>query len=99
MIDSTIIKPSKSARLLGVILDQELRFREQAAHVLAKGQEYMRQFNRLARNSKGVRHKYMRRFYLLVAVPRMLYAVDVWIAPPVPHKRSLLEYSTIRLKG
>jgi hypothetical protein len=58
-----------------------------AAHAIAKGQDYMRQFDRLAQNSKGVRHKYMRRFCLAIAVPRMMYAADVWLAPPVPHKR------------
>jgi hypothetical protein len=87
MVDGLRIQPSRSARLLGIIIDQELRFQEHAAHALVKGQEYMRQFNRLARNSKGVWHKYMRRFYLSIAVPRMLYAADIWLAPPVPNKQ------------
>jgi ribonuclease HI len=74
-------KPANT--LLGVTLDQELRFREQAAKATAKGTQWVQLFTRLARPSFGLRSALVRQLYLGVAVPRMLYAVEVW-DPPVP---------------
>lgn len=41
MISGHTIHPSSSHKFLGVIIDQELRFKEQAASALAKGTKYM----------------------------------------------------------
>ena len=41
----------------------------------------MSQYGRLARMSKGVTAKHMTEFYLAVAVPRMLYAADLFLVP------------------
>lgn len=77
------LKPSQSAKFLGVIMDQELKFDEQAAAALKKGQAYLAQYRRLTQHSKGVGSKYMRRFFQSVAIPKMFYAADVWCIPGV----------------
>ena len=83
----TQIKPSKSHKFLGMVIDQELNFKEHAAMALAKGMKWVSQFRRLARPSKGVSAKFMRQFYTSVAIPRMLYGVDVFMTPPSSEAR------------
>ncbi|KAI0742790.1 hypothetical protein C8Q80DRAFT_1057294, partial [Daedaleopsis nitida] len=62
------IKPSKSHKYIGVIHDQELRFHDYAQYTYGKGSYTLRSCN----------YMYLCRLYLLVTVPQMLYAVDVW---------------------
>jgi len=64
-------------------MDQELRFKEQAAHALAKGTKWVTQLRRMAKIAKGMRGEFMRAMLYGVAIPSMLYAADVWCVPPV----------------
>jgi ribonuclease HI/endonuclease/exonuclease/phosphatase family metal-dependent hydrolase len=74
--------PSKdTARFLGVVLDNKLTWKEQGAAALAKGQDWIIRFQRIARTTKGVHAKYFRQLYLSIAVPRMLYAADIFLTP------------------
>ncbi|OSX55960.1 hypothetical protein POSPLADRAFT_1106853, partial [Postia placenta MAD-698-R-SB12] len=75
------ITPSASHKYIGVILDQELRFKEHAAYALGKGQFWAAQLRRLSKPTQGMPLRFSRQLYLSVAVPRMLYAADVWCAP------------------
>jgi hypothetical protein len=68
-------------KYLGVILDQELRFKEQAAYTISKGSKWAMQARRLSRPSSGMPHTYARQLWNAVAVPKMLYAADVWCNP------------------
>ena len=68
-------------KFLGLIVDQELRFKEHTNYALAKGVKFIRQYRWLARATKGVSARFMRKFYLTVVVPRMLYAADVFLVP------------------
>jgi hypothetical protein len=70
-----------------MLLDQELRFKEHVAYAVRKGTLWLDQFRRVARPSKGLSTRHMRHFYLAVAVPRMLYAADVFLIPPRKSKR------------
>ena len=50
--------PSKeTARFLGVVMDNKLSWKGQCAAALAKGQDWLIQFNRLAKTSQGIRAK------------------------------------------
>jgi len=77
------IWPAKSHKFLGLIMDQELCFKEQAAHALAKGTRWVTQLRRTAKIAKGMRGEFMRAMLYGVAIPSMLYAADVWCVPPV----------------
>jgi hypothetical protein len=75
------IKSQTHVKFLGILVDNTLRWKEQHAAALAKGQDWVMQFARLAKPTKGVSRSNMRRLYLAVAVPRMLYAADVFLTP------------------
>ncbi|KAJ7123913.1 hypothetical protein C8R46DRAFT_839668, partial [Mycena filopes] len=81
------IESTKSVKLLGVHIDRELRWHAQGAAALAKGQAWLGQFARIARPTRGISARHMRRLYLSVCVPRMLYAAGVFLSPP-PGNRS-----------
>ncbi|KAF8988368.1 hypothetical protein BDQ17DRAFT_1257723, partial [Cyathus striatus] len=71
-----------TAQFLGVLFDNELWWGPQRAAVLVKGQRWVQQVSRLARPSKGTSGACLRRLYILQAVPRTLYATDLFLTPP-----------------
>jgi len=46
-----------------------------------KGTKRVLQYKRLAKVLGGMSAKYMRRFYLTVAIPRMMYTGDLFLVP------------------
>ena len=68
-------------KFLGVILDQELQWREHVQYTLQKGTKWVTQYRRLMKPMKGVSAKHMRQFYISVAIPKMLYAADLFLIP------------------
>ena len=77
----TAITPQTSHKFLGVMLDQELRWREQADYALSKAAKWTLAFRRLARPTSGVNLRLMRQMYSAVAIPKVVYAADVWYTP------------------
>jgi ribonuclease HI len=77
-IQNHTIQPSKSHKFLGIIIDENLNFKEQAAHALAKGTKYVMACTRMIHPTKGIHGKLMKRLYEGVIVPKMLYAMDIW---------------------
>ncbi|KAG5733033.1 putative 115 kDa protein in type-1 retrotransposable element [Termitomyces sp. T112] len=82
-IGGTAIRMETSHKFLGVILDQELRFKEHAAYAQGKGTAAAMQTKRLVKVNGGVSGSLARRLYEAVVVPNMLYAADVWCASGV----------------
>ncbi|KAG2739808.1 hypothetical protein P692DRAFT_20687733, partial [Suillus brevipes Sb2] len=77
-IRNHIINPSHSHKFLGVIIDDELKFKEHAAYALAKGTTYAMACKRMISPTKGIHGQLMRRLYESVVVPKMTYAADIW---------------------
>ena len=75
------IKLTHSYKYLGVILNQELRFKEHVAYALARGTARVLQFHRLSKPTMGMPPRYARQLYKAIAVPRMLYAADIFLIP------------------
>ena len=75
------IIPAHSYKYLGVILDQELHFREHVSYALSRGTAWVLQFQRLSRPTMGMPPRYMRLLYKVIDVARMLYAADVFLTP------------------
>ena len=75
------IEPTKSTKYLGIMLDQNLNWKEQTAYIQEKGAKWAAQIRRAARPSWGLTPKAARRVYVGVAIPRILYGVDVWCVP------------------
>ena len=90
-LGTTLIAPSAFHRFLGVLVDNRLRFHQQVSAALAKGLLWISAIRRLARSQYGLTPALVRRLYLAVAVPSMLYAVDTFLTPlskPAGAKRS-----------
>ncbi|THH05611.1 hypothetical protein EW146_g9856 [Bondarzewia mesenterica] len=75
------IQPTASTRYLGVIIDQELRWQAQAHSAVGKGMAWTSQLKRLAKPSTGIKPALLRQLYAGVAIPKMMYAADVWCTP------------------
>ena len=81
VIRGTTIKPSTSHKFLGVMVDQELRWKEHASYALAKGAAYVALIRRISKSAYGVSPRLMRQLYRSIAVPKMLYAASIWLKP------------------
>jgi hypothetical protein len=75
------LKPTPHHKFLGVIVDQTLRWNAQVTHAIAKGTAYAIQLKHLSSSSMGIPMSLMRQLYTAVAVPKMLYTIDVWFRP------------------
>jgi hypothetical protein len=76
------IKEVENFKYLGVQIDAQLRWNEQAQRATANATKWLLQFRRLTRPSTGVSSKLMRRLYLAVALPKITYGLDIWYSPP-----------------
>ncbi|QRV84548.1 Reverse transcriptase from transposon X-element protein [Ceratobasidium sp. AG-Ba] len=74
-------------KFLGVIFDQQLRWKEQAAKAVATGTAWVGQMKRVARINHGFSAHAMRRLHQCVLIPRISYAADVWFTPIVRSKK------------
>jgi ribonuclease HI len=77
-VNGIAIKPTKSTRFLGVIVEQGLSWKEQVAAAMAKGTMWAMQCRRIAQPTKGIPMKLAWKLYYAACIPKMLYAVDVW---------------------
>src|SRR6267142_571477 len=75
------VKPSDSVRYLGVIFDCNLNWKAQHTHTVKKGAKWAAQIQRIARSSWGITPKYTRHLFISIALPRILYAVNLWCTP------------------
>lgn len=73
---SHTIKPSLTAKYLGVLLDEKLSFKYHIEMALARG---TRSLGALARLK--IPHGFMRQLILALVFPRVEYALPVWYAP------------------
>ncbi|KAF5383195.1 hypothetical protein D9615_004913 [Tricholomella constricta] len=89
------IESKTSAKFLGVLVDNTLRWKEQCAAALAKGHDWMIQFGRLARVTQGVSAPHVRQLYIAIAIPRILYAADIYLSPP----RRQTETASVKKSG
>ena len=82
---NTTITPAKAHKFLGVLIDQELRWREQVNYALGKGTQYTLLMRRLSGTSWGVPTRLIRQLYQAVVVPRVMYTASVWLRPIFKH--------------
>jgi hypothetical protein len=86
--DDHEVTTTTSHKFLGIILDNELRFQKHAAYALGKGERWISQIKRLSKVTKGMHGAHAHRLYYSVAIPSMLYAVDVWCPKPASPSNS-----------
>jgi ribonuclease HI len=63
------------------MLDQGLNWKAQLAYVIGKGEKWAAQITRVARPTWGLTPGAARRIYQGVAIPRILYGIDIWCTP------------------
>src|SRR5882724_3534142 len=68
-------------KFLGVMLDKELCWKEHCQYAMQKGVKWVIQYQRLTKATKGASAKYMRWFFISVAIPRMMYMADLFLVP------------------
>jgi hypothetical protein len=76
------VKEANSFKYLGIQIDSQLHWKEQAQRAAANATKWILQYRRLTRPSTGVSPKLMRQLYLAVALPKITYGLDVWYDPP-----------------
>ena len=74
-----------SHKFLGVLLEQELCWRQQADYALSKAAKWTLAFHRLARPASGVNLQLMCQMYSAVAIPKVAYVANIWYTPT--HKK------------
>lgn len=78
IINGEEVKTVEYQKSLGVILDQELKWHEQTAYVVKKGEDWIANFRRLSNMSDGLSPKHMSMIYRAVLIPKVTYGADVW---------------------
>ena len=68
-----------TAKFLGVILDNKLNWRSHGAATLTTGQDWLFKLGHLFKTYKGTDTNWTQQIYLVVAVPHMLYAADIFL--------------------
>jgi len=82
LIEGQRIQEVQSFKYLGIQVDALLNWKEQAQRAAANATKWILQFRRLTRPATGVSGKLMRQLYLAVALPKVMYGIDVWYSPP-----------------
>ena len=75
------VQPANSTKYLGVIFDRNLNWKAHQAYTVEKGTKWAAQIRRLTRPTWGVTPNYAKHLYTSVALPRVLYAIDLWCTP------------------
>ncbi|KAI9035704.1 uncharacterized protein KD926_002985 [Aspergillus affinis] len=77
----SIIKPIEYAKYLGIWLDRTLLFDTHRAKALAKANRTLEAFRSISGSTWGTSLLSMRRIYLAVVVPQLLYGAAAWYSP------------------
>ena len=80
-ISGTTIRPSDEAKYLGVIFDQELRFKSHLQHAVKKGTNAAMALSSIAKSSWGAPYTYVRQLFQAIVAPRTDYAALIWHRP------------------
>ena len=68
-------------KYLGVIFDQDLKFRTHTNQAVKKGTQFGLAIGSIARATWGAPFQYLRRLFTSVTAPRMDYAAVIWHRP------------------
>ena len=82
VIEGQQIQAVNNFKYLGIRIDAQLNWKEQAQRSTANATSWIMQYRRLTRPQTGVGGRLMRRLYLAVALPKITYGIDTWYTPP-----------------
>ena len=90
------ITPTKEARYLGVIFDQELKYKAHLQYIVKKGTKFAMAIANIARATWGAQFTHLRRLFIAVVAPRIDYAAGIWYRPK-DHQRAQTTAQTTKL--
>ena len=65
------------------MINQELRWHQQADYALGRASKWVMAYRWLARVASSIINLWLiRQLYPMVVIPKMTYAIDVWLMPP-----------------
>jgi len=82
VIEGQQIREVGNFKYLGVQINTQLNWKEQAQRVTANATSWIMQYRRFTKPQTGVGGKLMRQLYLAVALPKITYGIDTWYEPP-----------------
>ncbi|KNG79995.1 putative reverse transcriptase [Aspergillus nomiae NRRL 13137] len=77
----TTIKPTETAKYLGIWLDKTLSFATHRTKALAKAHGTLAALRGIAGSTWGVPLRAMRRIYQAVVIPQLFYGATAWFSP------------------
>src|SRR4030095_4367439 len=80
-VNGMTIKPSTEARYLGVIFDQQLRFKSHLQHIIKKGTNAAISLESIANCRWGTPYRYVRQLFQTAIAPCTDYAAVIWHQP------------------
>ena len=80
-INGVKIEPSNEAKYLGVIFDQELRFKSHLQQVVKRGTNAAMALSGIAKTTWGAPYSQVRQLFQAVVAPRTDYAAVIWHRP------------------
>jgi hypothetical protein len=81
LVNGITIQPSTEAKYLGVVFDQQLRFKAHLQQVTKKGTNAALAISSIAKCNWGTPYRYARQLFQAVVAPRMEYAAMIWHRP------------------
>ena len=75
------VTPSPTHKLLGLVLDQELRFQQHTVYAIAKGTNWVMQLCRIVKPMQGLSYHNTHQLFQSITILKMLYAADIWYTP------------------
>ena len=82
VLEGQEVKETACYKYLGVQIDSQLWWKEQAQRATANSTKWILQYCRPTRPSTGVKSKLMRQLHIAVALLKITYGLDVWYTPP-----------------
>ena len=76
-----VISCVEEPRLLGVHIDQELRWHRYIQLAVQKTENLLMAVNRLTRPSFGLPERHVKRLYISMVLPKLEYSLPVWYTP------------------
>jgi hypothetical protein len=80
-VNGTTIAPSSKARYLGVIFDQQLRFKSHLQQAVKRGTNTALALGNMAQTNWGAPFQYVKQLYQTVIIPQTDYRATIWHRP------------------
>ena len=82
MLKGQEVEEVECYKYLGVQIDSQLQWKEQAQQATTNATKWLLQYRRLTRLSTGVNPKLMRQLFIAMALPKITYGLDIRYTPP-----------------